>query len=385
MIKSHPPIEIATEKLAWFFGETIHVVSQSRLPTPREDIFFYCPDSGNYKGVWTRDFCYIAENVPELLDPANSKRIFTRLWAGQRADGGVPCMLSMSNETPYLTVGNKAFTDTDNSMFLIKQVKAYVDVTGDLDAVAARWPSMVRAMDYVPRDRRGLVWIDPDMPYTGYGFTDCWHKRGAELFCTLLYWEASQILADFARALDRPDDEEEFRRRAGRIEKQIHTFWNESVGALAVTDRMLEFPDVWGNAYLLHIGFPAGELNDRIGDWLVKNYERCVSRGQVRHLPTPLYWPDTPYEVPKDEYQQGGYWGTASGWMFTALAQKDPALAARMATDMIDDFRQNGVYESINRHHTKVKNYVASVTNPAGALKRLLGIRDIRDAARSGH
>ena len=37
--------------------------------------------------------------------------------------------------------------------------------------------------------------------------------------------------------------------------------------------------------------------------------------------------------------------------------------------------------ESINRYHTKVKNYVASVTNPTGALKRLLGISDIRDAA----
>ena len=60
----------------------------------------------------------------------------------------------------------------------------------------------LRPMNSMPRDRSGLIWIDPLYPHTPYGFTDNVVKTGNELFCSLLYWEASGCLAKMAAASD---------------------------------------------------------------------------------------------------------------------------------------------------------------------------------------
>ena len=47
----------------------------------------------------------------------------------------------------------------------------------------------------------------------------------------------------------------------------------------------------------------------------------------------------------RDAYQNGGFWGTPSGWVLPAVARTQPALARQMVRDAVTDARRNGLNE----------------------------------------
>ena len=84
--------------------------------------------------------------------------------------------------------------------------------------------------------------------------------------------------------------------------------------------------------------------------------------------------------MPEGIYQNGAYWGTASGWVLSAFLEADRNLAWNTAETLVHDFLERGVYECVNRgflwgghgvEYTKVANYLASITNPLPVLQRV--------------
>jgi hypothetical protein len=70
-------------------------------------------------------------------------------------------------------------------------------------------------------------------------------------------------------------------------------------------------------------------------------------------------------------YQNGAYWATPSGWLAWAVARRRPELAGRILADLLNDFQANGIFECVNDGYAKLDTYVASITNPLGAARRL--------------
>ena len=93
--------------------------------------------------------------------------------------------------------------------------------------------------------------------------------------------------------------------------------------------------------------------------------------GQIRHILEPDYWVKTLVPVNPGEYQNGAYWGTASGWIAFALAKEHANLTKKIFTDLVAHYQQHDTYECINNDYVRLDNYVASVVNPLGAIKRL--------------
>jgi hypothetical protein len=106
--------------------------------------------------------------------------------------------------------------------------------------------------------------------------------------------------------------------------------------------------------------------------FLLHNYERYAWHGQVRHLLSGEYWQRLLMPVERDTYQNGAYWATATGWVLWALAEEEPALAARMLSELIADFKGNGVFECIGMKGCKLDGYVVSAVNVRAAVARLL-------------
>ena len=260
---------------------------------------------------------------------------------------------------------------TDNSQFIVKLVADNVRATGDLDFFRGVAGKLVRTMDFTPRSRDGLVTIDPARPHSPYGFTDTIAKTGELLFSSLLYWEASRELAalfekagDAARAGD-------FGAKAALIEQNLESLWDERAGMFIAASVDCRQIDIWGNAYAVYAEFPLGPKKERIIQYLAENYSRFIYLGQVRHLPEPEFWERTLIPVAPGTYQNGAYWGTASGWVAFALTERWPDLAARLVRALITDYKRRGAYECINLNYEKLKDYVVSVVNPRGALRRL--------------
>ena len=98
--------------------------------------------------------------------------------------------------------------------------------------------------------------------------------------------------------------------------------------------------------------------------------------GQIRHLPKGEYWERTMIEVLPEEYQNGAYWATATGWVMYCQYQKQPQLAAQMLSEVLNCFEAEGSFECVNEGYRKLNSFVVSATNVYGGLMRILEEQD---------
>ena len=66
--------------------------------------------------------------------------------------------------------------------------------------------------------------------------------------------------------------------------------------------------------------------------------------GQIRHLAAGQHWPQTKFWE-YDAYQNGGFWGTASGWVLPVIGRNSTAVAKQLVRDAVEDARRNGLNE----------------------------------------
>lgn len=346
----------------WAKAKCEEVVRTCRV-TAVDGTTLFTPDGvGHYGALWTRDFAYLVEHGAEFLRHDEVRAAIELLLAGQRADGAVPDRVNC-RLTPIYYPGPVehplgAGPALDNPMFMVALVCYYHRHFDDADLAAVALPALRRALDFVPLNR-GLVFSDPQRPSCTYGFQDNMAKGGHDLFCSLLYVVACRQMAE----LD-PSTAEEWKRRASAAEDSLWLLWDDERGVYLAANEVCRQVDVWGNAFAAahSIGEPA--RCQRAAQYLAEHYDALVYAGQVRHLPAPEYWERMFQPVPQDTYQNGGYWGTASGWLIDALRPIDPVLAERTLQDLLAGYRQEGILEWTTPQGGRGPDlYVATIVN----------------------
>lgn len=340
----------------------------------------YTPDGmGNYAALWTRDFSYMVEYAGDLMPVGDIEACINYLIGGQRADGVVPDRVDATGVPIYAAGGASnpvGRFNLDNGPFLVIAADAFFKLAapGQAEACRKRWaPALARGLDTIPRSVNGLVYNDPADPHSPYGFTDTIGKTGELMKESLLYWRACRMLADLYDKIGDSVYAGYYRRQAGLVEDNlVRVFLPEGAPALLAATQDCRQTDIWGNAYAIYTGFPLGDAEKPIIDFLTSRYGDYMSHGQVRHLLNGEYWQRQLLENAPDTYQNGGYWATASGWVMWTLARRDTALATRLWSDMIADFKAGGICEWIHGDRRNLPKYVVSATNPLGAARRLL-------------
>ena len=174
-------------------------------------------------------------------------------------------------------------------------------------------------------------------------------------------------------AADRPDDARRWRDEAVRLAPVIRgTFWDEKTGLFRAATVRCKQPDVWGSAFAVYLNVAAPEQAQTIARYFKEHYGELVQKGQIRHLPGGVYWEAG---CPRDTYQNGGYWATATGWFVYTLDIVDRKLAEQTVIDLVNDFRQRGVSEWVFGPRQGVMNYVASAAMPLAGVKKMLARR----------
>ncbi len=338
----------------------------------------YTPDGkAHYAALWTRDFASMVEYAGELMPLEDVRRCIDYLVKGVRSDGLVPDRVQADGRAVYAAGAADSplgGPNLDNAQFLVFVVRSFLERLPEEKRAAlyADWaPALLRGMDWIPRGANGLVWNDPRRPHSPYGFTDTVAKTGDLFMESVLYWRAAQMLAGLERRYGKAAKAEELLARAGALKKNIGSLWDEKTGMFLAASVDCRQTDIWGNAYAVAVDFPLAGRRARIVDYLVSNYDLYVWRGQVRHLPRGEYWQRQLYPVEKDRYQNGAFWGTASGWVMQAVAGRAPELARRMFRDLVGDFRAGGICECVNEGYRQLESYVNTATNPLGAARKL--------------
>jgi hypothetical protein len=199
---------------------------------------------------------------------------------------------------------------------------------------------------------------------------------------------AAGQLADLFKLSGNLKKYEEYSGLAKLIAEHIPTVFFHDYGLLKSSTGISAQPDVWGSAFAVY----AGLLSESDMKTLCKTLASAVEegtiawKGNIRQVPTDADFNEsTVWEkitVKKNTYQNGAYWGTATGWVIYAVAQVNETLAAELIKEYINelregDFRQGQEFGSpwecmhYDGNYKQNPVYMLSVTCPLAALQRL--------------
>jgi hypothetical protein len=220
-----------------------------------------------------------------------------------------------------------------------------------------------------------------------FGFCDGVFKSGKLLFPSVLKFVASRQLAALFHADGQIAKARSYEETAEQIRRAIPLVFLHRSGAdtwLHSSTGVGNQPDIWGSAFAVSSGALDGAPAEAVARSLVRAYRQktAVRDGCVRHILTddPKNhggWEKSVSRV--SEYQNGGYWGTATGWYIAAIAKVDRTAAADMARDYISFLRANlradgmtEAWEWFNPNTGKHANplYVATIALPYISLQQ---------------
>ena len=360
------PYGLSEQERSWMREVTAEQLKGCRVKASG-DVWIHTPDGvGHYKALWTRDFYYMVEYAGDLIDPGEIKASIYYLLNGQRGDGCIPDRVNAEGEAIYSPgPPHKPMADhaLDNGPFMAMLVCSYVNQYNDEALFREVESKLRRGLDQIKLADNGLVYNDPDNPQCVYGFTDIVKKTGNLLFSSLLYYKACmemEILCEKFQC----GDPLIYQRCSALIRQNISQLWDEKSGMFWAADVDCKQIDIWGSAYAVEIGITSRKRAEKISDYLVEHYDEIILRGQVRHLTgSDLQWQQLFHECPIGTYQNGAFWATPLAWVIPAYATRDPELAKKILQTVIQDFRENGINECINKEYSKVPNFIVSSTN----------------------
>lgn len=342
--------------------------------TADDGTHIYYPDGGGkYEALWIRDFYYMVAGAGHLIPPEEILGCIDYIISGQREDGTVPDRVK-ADGTPVYQAGPVddplgAKPPADNPMFLAKLVCEYATQQEDFDTLDRHMQAIVRAMDTVPLSRDGLVFVDPNAPHPGYGFTDCIAKTGKVLYSSLLYWETCKLLGQTCAKFELHDDAHYWYERVADLEDLFDQFVDDELGVYMAASESCKQFDIWGNAYAAVIRIYSKSRAKALAEIFIDWYPDFVFAGCIRHLLIDESWERLLREVEVDTYQNGGFWPLATGWVAQTIALLDEGIARMLLDDLLVEFDENGVSEWVTPSERVGTHYAASACSVLASIE----------------
>ena len=312
---------------------------------------------------------------------------------------GAPCWYPGAMDGPAQGDGTYGFLPpADNAFYFIAMVREHLR----LRASPALWMERLavpsgtrtvreaceRAFQSVEADAAtGLVICSEERGRTrvDWGFCDTVRKTGLCLFPSLLRWRAALDLAELCDEAGDGGAANRWRREATRVRRSIGTFYRRSgefegqeAGLLLSATGLGRKDDLWGSAFAVWLGVLDPSMEAAVARGLARAAQGdALYLGQLRHLtregPYGGFWEQC--SAAQGTYQNGGHWGTPTGWLVDAVARADARLAERILTDYVTHIRgereQGAPWEWISPEGNARRNpqYAASAALPWIAIQ----------------
>jgi len=372
------------QAVAWLKQKSTQMIRDCRRPTKSGITAFPPQVGGGYEAFWLRDYAYMLEGNVAAFSDKELKEACLFFLAGQRADGAMVDCIKFDGTPVYMpgygAIGRNPVAD--GSQFAVDVAWHTYQKTRDKELVAATVDKLIKGMNAVPRNpATGLVHIKPGTEHDRcpYGFTDAIRKQGDELFCSLLFVQASRQLAGLLGATGRREEANQWRTEARNVTQRTRqVFWDAKLGLFRAATVVCSQPDIWGSAFAVHLEVADAKQARAVARYFREHYHELVKRGQVRHLPGGMEWEAT-IGVKPGTYQNGAYWATPVGWFVETLDRVDRKLAEQTVIDLVGDFIRTGdENECVNDGYANVAHYVASATLPLDGIRAMLARRKQR-------
>jgi len=224
----------------------------------------------------------------------------------------------------------------DNNYYFIEMAFHYLQMNGDQTIFSEEIKSITllerleRAFSVPPcEENTGIVVTGEKDRGVNFGFFDVVYQTGHLLFASLLRFKAALNLAFICEKMQKPGKARAWRKEAEKIKENIPKIFATSSGWLNAATGICKQHDVWGTAYAIYIDALEGDVKKK-ALYAIRDAYRAGTlscRGNIRHILTTENFSETSaWERALsgiNTYQNGAYWGTASGWVFYALYQVD--------------------------------------------------------------
>jgi len=366
-----------------------------------------------YPSFWVRDYAMSLESGlitrREQLDILlyTAARQSDSTWITATGSlvpkGSIPDHIRINDGLPVFFPGTYDFVNQGNEIwrtpplgdqfFFIHMVWFYLNHHTDRNFLGTEtngidlFTRVKMAFDAVPADTGdGMVIISDTLPTCDFGFRDVISMTGKICFGSILRYRAALEMAVLCETGGWSEQSEQYREIAARIKKNLVPVFADPRGMLKASTGKSCQPDVWATAFAIYTGAYDGPEGLKACNFLARAYHEgtLAMEGQIRHvLTTDDYDASTVWEkslTGKNTYQNGACWGTATGWVFQALARVDQPAARKLASEFIahlrkTDFRVPGpdsggpwecVYPPTGYKQNPV--YMTTVTVPLGVF-----------------
>ena len=297
---------------------------------------------------------------------------------------------------------NGALPPMDDNFYFLFDVAEYQRLSGKTDHLnwivttkdggSMKLGDLCRKVfDAIPVGSDGIpdAGTGPQVNVRDFGFCDTIWKTGKFMFTAVLRFDAASRLEILERAAGDTASAGYYHDAAASIRKNLAAvFHHESdhpgEGWLWSATGDCHQPDVWGTAYAVTVGAVDDATAKKLGASLVRGFREhtvvlggCVSEVLQHDPANPNGWQKTP--LPFGVYQNGGFWGTGTGWYLVALEKTDPAAARAMGAEYVNFLRANvradgstTAWEWFNPSANNYTHptYVATVALAYGTLNR---------------
>jgi len=248
----------------------------------------------HYYGYWMRDGFYGSQLIASLsgaISVVNSSMArqfigsYEWMWErpsgcklpgchgrvpgkGPLPDGIFPqaCTLPLppAPQTPHCDYGQGGAPniDLDTCSFAVKSLHVGYKVLGgdknsaESAALFAKYKAaMVKSLSMTTKDPAGsgLLWSNTSAPMVGYGFQDAEVKSGCVLYSSVLYWNATRLMAKMATATGDHALAATMSAEADKVQKAAtKQLWNHQLGVFMASTGLERLNiDIWGNGTLL--------------------------------------------------------------------------------------------------------------------------------------
>lgn len=242
----------------------------------------------------------------------------------------------------------------------------------------------------VPPSRQDnhIVYTNDAFRGVDFGFRDAIYITGDLSYSSILKYRAALQLSALFEQIGNNSKAKAYRDIASKIKAVLPVAFADKNGMLKASTAIGSHPDVWATALAVYLGILDGDHALKAARHLAKAYVAgtLAYKGNIRHIIDGEGYNGTPYWekgiVHPNQFQNGAYWGTPTGWVAYTIAQVDNKLAAQLVKEYISelresDFRQgsefDGPYECFYPpNYTRGPVYLTTVSAPFIVLKSML-------------
>lgn len=245
------------------------------------------------------------------------------------------------------------FPPYGDQFFFVHMADYYIRKTGDV-AMLTKNVNGTRLIDRletafkVPPSRNDnqLVYTTEALRGVDFGFRDAIAITGDLSYASILKYRAANQLAYLFTKLKNKTKADKYKQIAEQIKAALPQFLDQN-GMIKASTGTSSQPDVWATSFAIYLNMLEGDQLLKACRHLEIAYKNgdLAYRGSIRHIiKGEEFSATTAWEsalVPINQYQNGAYWGTPTGWVSNAIAKVNKPAAAELVKAYIQELREN--------------------------------------------